>query len=91
MFFVIPVLMTFVFSFTTMSSDTGILGNRYVVSDDTIRNFKDKGVDATLVQKLSSRVFVVDEVGVAALRNSDLKPAVVKEIEEKLSGKVFAS
>jgi|TARA_B100001971_G_scaffold209402_1_gene232928 inositol-phosphate transport system permease protein len=91
LFFVIPVLMTFVFSFTTMSSDTGILGNRYVVSDDTIRNFKDKGVDATLVQKLSSRVFVVDEVGVAALRNSDLKPAVVKEIEEKLSGKVFAS
>ncbi len=27
-FFVIPVFMTFVFSFTSMSSDTGILGNR---------------------------------------------------------------
>jgi len=91
LFFVIPVFMTFVFSFTTMSSDTGILGNRYVVSDDTIRTLKDSGLDAALVQKMGSRIFAVDEAGLAVLRKSGLKPAVVKEIAEKLSGKVFAS
>ena len=91
LFFVIPVLMTFVFSFTTMSSDTGILGNRYVVSEATIRTLKDGGMDAALVRKLDGRVFAVDEAGLAALRKSNLKPAVVKEIEAKLTGKVYAS
>ncbi len=91
LFFVIPVFMTFVFSFTTMSSDTGILGNRYVISEDTIRTLKGRGMDAALVQKLASRIFAFDDAGLAALRKSKLKPAVVKEIEEKLSGKVYAS
>jgi len=91
LFFVIPVLMTFVFSFTTMSSDTGILGNRYVVSEATIRTLKAGDLDASLVQKLDSRIFAFDEAGLAALQKSNLKPAVVKEIEEKLSGKVYAS
>ncbi|MCH7485625.1 MAG: sugar ABC transporter permease, partial [Proteobacteria bacterium] len=91
LFFVIPVIMTFVFSFTTMSSDTGILGNRYVVSEATIRTLKGGGMDAALLQKLGSSVFVFDDRGLAALRNSALKPAVVKEIEEKLSGKVYAT
>ena len=91
LFFVIPVIMTFAFSFTTMSSDTGILGNRYVVSDDTIRTLKNRGIDASLLQKLGSRIFVFDEPGLAALRKSGLKSAVVKEIANKLSGKVFTS
>lgn len=91
LFFVIPAFMTFVFSFTTMSSATGILGSRYVVSEATIRTLKDGGMDAALVQKLGSRIFAVDEAGLAALRKSGLKPAVVEEIEEKLSGKVYAS
>jgi inositol-phosphate transport system permease protein len=91
LFFVIPVFMTFVFSFTTMSSDTGILGNRYVVSEDTIRTLKGRGMDAALVQKLGGRIFAFDEAGLAALRKSNLKPVVVKEIEEKLSGKVYVT
>lgn len=91
LFFVIPVFMTFVFSFTTMSSDTGILGSRYVISDDTVRSLTNKGMDAALVEKLGSRIFVFDEAGLAALRTSNLKPAVVKEIEATLAGKVFAT
>ncbi len=91
LFFVIPVFMTFIFSFTTMSSDTGILGSRYVVSEDTIRTLKGRGMDAALMERLGSRIFAFDEAGLAALRKSNLKPAVVKEIEKKLSGKVYAS
>ncbi len=91
LFFVIPVFMTFVFSFTTMTSDTGILGNRFVVSQATLRTMGERGLDPALVRKLGRKVFAFDEAGLAALRQSGLKTAVVKEIEEKLSGKTYAS
>jgi len=91
LFFVIPVFMTFVFSFTSMSSDTGILGNRYIVTEATIRDLTERGIDATLVKQLGGKVFAFDEAGLAAVRKIGLKPPVVKAIEEKLSGDVFVS
>lgn len=91
LFFVIPVFMTFVFSFTTMSSDTGILGNRYIITEATIRDLTEHGVDATLVKQLGGKVFAFDEAGLAAVRKIGLKPAVLKGIEEKLSGDKFGS
>ena len=84
LFFVIPVFMTFVFSFTTMSSDTGILGNRYIITEATIRDLTEHGVDATLVKRLGGKVFAFDEAGLAAVRKIGLKPAVSKGIEENL-------
>lgn len=91
LFFVIPVFMTGVFSFTTMGSNTGILGSRYVVSESAIRTLKNGGMDAALLQKLGGSVYAFDEAGLAALRNSGLKAAVVGEIIEKLSGQTFTS
>ncbi len=49
LFFVVPVGLTFVYSFTTMSSDTGILGNRYIVTDATIVTLRQHGLDPALV------------------------------------------
>ena len=91
LFFVFPVLMTFVFSFTTMSSDTGILGNRYVVSEATTRSLGERGLDPALLRKLGEEVFAFDQAGLAALRISGLKKNIVKEIGEKLAGKVYGS
>ena len=91
LFFVVPVFMTFVFSFTTMSSDTGILGNRYIITESTIRRLSEGGVDAILVKRLDTKVFPIDEAGVAAIQKGGLKPPVVKEIEAKLAGQVFGS
>ncbi len=91
MFFVIPVLMTFVFSFTSMSSDTGILGNRYVINESSLRNMKDDGLDSILVKKLGARVFALDEVGIAKVRKIGLEPSVMNDIEKTLTGQVFAS
>ena len=90
-FIVIPVFMTVVFSFTTMSSDTGILGNRYVVSEATIRDLVERSFEPALVKKLDARVFAFDEAGLAALRKIGLKKSVVKEIEAKLSGQAYGS
>jgi inositol-phosphate transport system permease protein len=91
LFFVVPVFMTFVFSFTTMSSDTGILGNRYIITEATIRDLTEQTFDATLIEQLGTKVFAFDEAGLAAVGKIGLKPAVVKEIGEKLSGQQFAS
>ena len=91
LFFVIPVFMTFVFSFTTMTSDTGILGNRYIVSEASLRTMGEQSLDPALVRQLGIEVFAFDEAGLAALRQSGLKTAVVKEIGERLSGTTYAS
>ena len=91
LFFVIPVFMTFVFSFTTMSSDTGILGNRYIITEATIRDLTERGIDANLVKRLGGKVFAFDEAGLEAVRKSGQKPTVLKAIERELTGAVFSS
>ncbi|MGQ4807844.1 hypothetical protein NKDENANG_01206 [Candidatus Entotheonellaceae bacterium PAL068K] len=91
LFFVIPVVLTFVYSFTTMSSDTGVLGNRYIVTDATITALRQNGLDPILVRQLQTKAFVFDEAGLAALRASRLQPAVVQEVTQKLAGKVYTS
>ena len=91
LFFVIPVIMTFIFSFTTMSSDTGILGNRYIVTNATILDLTERNFDAALIQQLSKKVFSFDESGLDEIKKTSLIPALTKEIEAKLSGEVFGS
>ena len=91
LFFVVPVLMTVVFSFTSMTSDTGILGNRYVVTESSIRDMTDAGVDAALIKQLGARVFALDAAGLAKVRKIGLEPPVMQEIEETLAGQAFAS
>jgi len=91
LFFVIPVLMTFIFSFTTMSSDTGILGNRYIITKQTILKLTEHSIDAALVKQLGSKVFVFNKDGLEKIKEIGLKPAVVKEIESTLEDKVFGT
>ena len=91
LFFLAPVLLTFVFSFTTMSSHTGILGSRYVISEETIRRMREDGVNEALVARLQSRVFAFDAAGLAALGRSGLPPRLIAEIEDKLRGRVYRS
>ena len=91
LFFFAPVVLTFVISFTSMSSQTGILGERYVVSEAALRTLEDGGLDPSLVERLGRSAYAFDEAGFAALRASRLKPALVDEIEAEFSGKTYAS
>jgi inositol-phosphate transport system permease protein len=58
LFFLIPVFLTVVFSFTTMGSETGITGNRYVISEVSLRKLKDSGLRPAIVEKLVSSFFM---------------------------------
>jgi inositol-phosphate transport system permease protein len=74
-----------------MSSDTGILGNRYVITESAIRNMADDGVDSTLLKKLGTRVFALDEAGMARIGKIGLELSVMEDIEKTLAGQVFTS
>ena len=91
LFYLIPAILTVVFSFTNMGSETGILGNRYIVTQDTLRRLKSTGFNAAVIRELERRVFVFDDKGLAALQASGLNPAALQEIERKFSGKTYLS
>lgn len=91
LFFLIPVLLTAVFSFTTMGSETGITGSRYVISKASLHKLRDSGLSPSMVDKLGSRSFVFDEKGIKEINRSKLDKKVIKEIEAKLAGMVFST
>ena len=91
LFYLIPVVLTFVFSFTTMGSDTGILGNRYVVTETALKQLRDGDLDPVLIEKLGQKTFVFDDAGLNALASARLSPAVAREIAQKLAGNTYRS
>lgn len=91
LFYLIPVVLTLVFSFTTMGSDTGILGNRYVVSDAALGQLKAMGMDPSLVERLRQKVYAIDAAGLANIARVGAAPATIQEIARKLAGKTYQS
>lgn len=91
LFFLIPVFLTVVFSFTTMGSETGITGNRYVISEVSLRKLKDSGLRPAIVKKLGSSFFIFNETGIEKIKQTKLNKKTIKEIKEKLAGTVFST
>jgi inositol-phosphate transport system permease protein len=91
LFYLIPAVLTFVFSFTTMGSDTGILGNRYVVTADALAALSERGLDPALLDRLGERRYVFDDEGMRALAATGLGAARVNEIYSELRGKSYRS
>ena len=91
LFYLIPVVLTFVFSFTTMGSDTGILGNRFVVTETALKRLRDGNLDPVLIEKLGQKTFVFDDAGLKALASTRVKPAIAREIAQKLAGNTYRS
>lgn len=66
-FYLVPVVMTGVFSFTDMSTATGIRGGAYVLTTSSLRTLTEQGVPADVVEALEGVGYVVDEPGLARL------------------------
>ena len=76
-FFFIPVVMTGVFSFTSMSTATGIFGGRYTVSGTAIAQLRDQGLAEDALAALDTKLYVVsDETLAAALERGASEPFV---------------
>lgn len=65
LFFLAPVLLTVLFSFTNMSTATGISGGDYMVSRSQIRSLEAQGISATTVEQLEAAGFQITEAGLA--------------------------
>ncbi len=91
LFFFLPVIMSFVFSFTTMASDTGIFGNHYVFSQSSIQALEDSDLNRDVYKNIIEEKYIFDTESLNALSQSKLRKKTVTEIEKKLSGKVYLS
>lgn len=66
-FFLAPVILTGIFSFTSMSTSTGVTGGEYLLNQSGIRALADKGLNTATLDQLKNAGYVVDEKGLAAL------------------------
>ncbi|TPW32220.1 sugar ABC transporter permease [Martelella alba] len=90
-FFILPVIFTGFFSFTNMSTSTGIGRGDYVLTPNLIRDLKGEGVDPAALQAVASESIVVDAGSVAAAKAAGIDAAFADEIGASLAGRNFTS
>ncbi|HHY51040.1 MAG TPA: sugar ABC transporter permease [Alphaproteobacteria bacterium] len=88
LFFLIPVVLTAVFSFTNMSTATGISGGAYQVAPNSITRLK--SLVPEVADELAAPKYVIDEQGLAALAG-EVPAAVISELRSAHLGDVYAS
>ncbi|OCP19201.1 MULTISPECIES: sugar ABC transporter permease [unclassified Ensifer] len=89
LFFLMPVVLTAVFSLTNMSTATGISGGAYQVTQAAVNRLTTDMPE--LAAAISEPRFVIDGEGVAALEALQLKPHSAAELRSEHLGEVFAS
>lgn len=91
LFFLVPVALTAVFSFTNMSTATGITGGAYQIAPNTLQRLRDQYGMAELAQTLGEPSFVVDERGLAALERMGISAGIVSELRDRYLGETYPS
>ena len=87
LFFLIPVALTAVFSFTDMSTATGISGGAYQIAPNSI--LKLRASLPEIVDELSEPKYVIDEAGLTSLETLGIDPAVISELKASHLGEVY--
>lgn len=90
LFLITPAVLTTVFSFTNMTSATGITGGAYVISPNLLRDLKAEGLDPEVLEALGGETVSVDQAGLEAARKAGTDPRFLEEIEDEFLGKSFA-
>lgn len=86
-FFLMPVVLTAVFSFTNMSTATGISGGAWQISPASIQKLQTALPD--IAEDLTATRYVVDETGLAALAEQGISAAVIDELRARHLGTAF--
>jgi inositol-phosphate transport system permease protein len=87
LFFLVPVVLTAVFSFTTMSTATGISGGAYQVAPNSIIRLKSQMPE--IAEQLSEPKYVIDEAGLAAAEAAGVSKAIIDELRASHLDEVF--
>jgi inositol-phosphate transport system permease protein len=89
LFFLMPVVLTAVFSMTNMTTATGISGGAYQIVPNSLEALKPTMPD--IAQQMSEPRYTIDEAGVKAVEGLGLDPGIASELRAKHLGEVFAS
>lgn len=87
LFFLAPVVLTAAFSFTNMSTATGVSGGVYQVAPSSISRLKTALPD--LADELSQPRYVIDQAGLDALGQTSVPKPLLDELAAKHMGEVF--
>ena len=90
MLFLIPVLLTVMFSFTNMSTATGITGGAYEINEASLRKLAGAGADREMIDALGQEAYVIDEQGITDVAAA-YGTGFANEIGSELGGEHFAS
>lgn len=89
LFFLMPVVLTAVFSFTNMSTATGISGGAYQIAPSSIQRLRTAMPE--IAEELAEPKYIIDETGLAALEGMDIPDGVAAELRASHLDEVFAT
>lgn len=89
-FFFVPVVLTGVFSFTSMSTATGIFGGRYTISGSAVTNLRDQGLPEVALTALDTKLYIATEATLVKALEAGATQAFVDEIRANLLDEPFA-
>ncbi|MCV9967079.1 sugar ABC transporter permease [Pararhizobium sp. BT-229] len=89
LFFLMPVVLTGVFSMTNMTTATGISGGAYQIAPHSLNDLKSAMPE--IAEQMSQPRYTIDEVGLKAVEGLGLDPDIATELRAKHMGEVFQS
>ena len=87
LFFLVPVVLTAIFSFTTMSTATGISGGAYQIAPNSIIRLRSAMPE--IAEQLAEPKYVIDESGLAAAEAAGIAPSIISELRSRYLDEVF--
>ncbi len=91
LFFLAPVILTAVFSFTNMSTATGIGRGGYLVTPSSLNELAEAGVDKSVVDALSIVRYVVNDMTLARAQAGSTSNTLLAELRAKYFDKAINS
>ncbi len=86
LFFLSPVVLTAVFSFTNMSTATGISGGTYRITTSAVRDAAELGLSPELAKRLSQATYTIDADALARAAEAGIDATILKELERDHKG-----
>ncbi|MBX4876075.1 sugar ABC transporter permease [Rhizobium bangladeshense] len=87
LFFLMPVVLTAVFSMTNMTTATGISGGAYQIAPSSLNTLK--SVMPDIADEMAEPRYAIDEAGLKAVEGLGLAPGIAAELRAKHAGEVF--
>lgn len=89
-FYLLPVVMTAAFSFTNMSTATGIRGGDWMLTERSLRGLREAGLAEQTLETIEAGGYTVDSEGLAALE-AEFGASLARRAQGALADETFTS